>query len=90
MDDPSSTHVPDPLQEALIRRMKAAGTNPNQVAEQLAGKVSRSHVCDYLTRRKSMGSHKVWHLIALLAPDVWALMASHSAPPGSKTDGARQ
>lgn len=46
--------------------MKELGLNPNQIAEHLDGQVSRSHVCDYLTRRASIGSHKLQHLLEAL------------------------
>src|SRR5581483_10313945 len=41
----------DAIQDTCIARMTALGLNPHQLAEMLDGKVSRSHVCDYLTRR---------------------------------------
>ncbi len=56
----------DAIQERCIAQMRSLGLNPNQVAEQLDGKVSRSHVCDYLTRRASMGSHKLQWVLQVL------------------------
>lgn len=56
----------DAIQDQCIARMESLGLNPNQVAEQLDGRVSRSHVCDYLTRRASIGSHKLQHLLDVL------------------------
>jgi hypothetical protein len=56
----------DAIQSACIARMEALDLNPNRVAELLDGRVSRAHVCDYLSRRSSMGSHKLQHLLAVL------------------------
>lgn len=57
----------DHIQNQCIERMEQLGLNPNQIAETLDGKVSRSHVCDYLTRRASMGSHKLQHVLTALS-----------------------
>lgn len=56
----------DKIQEQCIKRMEAMGLNPNRVAELVGATISRTHVCDYLTRRKSMGSHKLQHLLVAL------------------------
>jgi hypothetical protein len=56
----------DAIQDRCIEQMTKLGLNPNKVAEMLDGQVSRSHVCDYLTRRASIGSHKLQHLLGAL------------------------
>ncbi len=56
---------PDKIQEQCIRRMRRLGLNPNLVAAK-AAEVSRTHVCDYLSRRKSMGSHKLQYVLRAL------------------------
>ena len=56
----------DEIQATIIRRMESLGMNPNQVAEMVEGKVSRGHVCDYLTRKSGMGTHKAQHLMKAL------------------------
>lgn len=56
----------DRIQEQCIKRMETMGLNPNRVAELVGETISRTHVCDYLTRRKSMGSHKLQHLLPVL------------------------
>ena len=56
----------DEIQSAIIARMVHLGLNPNQVAEMVEGKVSRGHVCDYLTRKSGMGTHKAQHLMKAL------------------------
>lgn len=61
-DDPRR----DAIQDLCIARMLSLGLNPNRVAAMLDGKVSRVHVCDYLSRRASMGSHKLQHLLPAL------------------------
>lgn len=63
---PKPTGEPDSIQSACIARMEALELNPNRVAEMLEGQVSRAHVCEYLTRKSSMGSHKLQHLLAAL------------------------
>jgi hypothetical protein len=59
-------NLTDAIQEQCIARMEALGLNPNQVAVRLEGQVSRVHVCDYLSRRSGMGSHKLQHLLDVL------------------------
>lgn len=59
----------DTIQEQCIARMKELGLNPNQVAERLPN-MSRTHVCDYLSRRSSMGSHKLQHLLKILQLEI--------------------
>jgi len=56
----------DKIQEQCIKRMETLGLNPNKVAELVGDKISRVHVYDYLSRRKSMGSHKLQHLLPAL------------------------
>ena len=56
----------DEIQSTIIKRMESLGMNPNQVAEMVEGKVSRGHVCDYLTRKSGMGTHKAQHLMKAL------------------------
>lgn len=55
----------DSIQDICIARMESLQLNPNKVAEMLPA-MSRTHVCDFLSRRKSMGSHKLQHLMAVL------------------------
>ena len=56
----------DKIQDQCIARMEELGLNPNRVSELVEGSVSRMHVYDYLTRKKSMGSHKLQHVLAAL------------------------
>lgn len=56
----------DAIQDACIARMAALDLNPNQVADKLDGRVSRTHVCDFLSRRASLGTHKLQHLLPAL------------------------
>lgn len=56
----------DAIQERCIKSMIRLGMNPNQVADAVEGKIARSHVCDFLTRRASIGSHKLQHLLPVL------------------------
>ncbi len=60
----------DDIQERCIASMLKLGMNPNQVADAVGGKIARSHVCDFLTRRASIGSHKLQHLLPVLKLDI--------------------
>jgi hypothetical protein len=60
----------DEIQEACIARMKELGLNSNRVAAMVDGKVSRRHVCDYLSHRSGMGTHKAQHLMRALGLQV--------------------
>lgn len=62
----------DVIQDTCIARMESLGLNPNKVFELLDGKVSRSHINDYLTRRASIGSHKLQYLLAALNLEIIA------------------
>ena len=60
----------DSIQERCIAQMLKLGMNPNQVADAVEGKIARSHVCDFLTRRASIGSHKLQHLLPVLKLEI--------------------
>jgi hypothetical protein len=55
----------DLIQERCISAMQALGLNASQVAQRVR-LISRTHVTDFLARRKSMGSHKLQHLLPAL------------------------
>lgn len=55
----------DKIQDLCIARMEHLRLNPSKVAELLPA-MSRTHVCDFLSRRKSMGSHKLQYLVKAL------------------------
>jgi hypothetical protein len=59
----------DELQDACIKRMEELKLTPFQVSKLLPD-VGQAHVMDYLTRKKSMGSHKVCALIKALGLEV--------------------
>ena len=56
----------DWVQAAVIRRAEKLGLTSYAIAKASGGAVSEDHVCDYLTRRKSMGSHKLQHVLKAL------------------------
>ena len=58
--------IVDSIQERCIAKMQALKLNPNQVATRVNGRVNRSHVCDFLSRRAGMGSHKLQHVLTAL------------------------
>ena len=60
----------DAIQERCIARMHELSLNPNRVAELVGDRISRAHVCDYLSRRSGMGTHKVQHLLAALGLEI--------------------
>jgi hypothetical protein len=67
----------DAIQESCIARMQALGLdNPRQVWLRLGdtdaarnARCSYVHVNNYLTRKASMGSHKLQHVIRALGGD---------------------
>ena len=56
----------DWIQAACIERAKELRLNASEIARLTEGAVSDDHVRDYLTRRKSMGSHKLQHVLKVL------------------------
>lgn len=62
----------DWIQEAVIARAAELGLTAYALAKLTGGAVSEDHVKDYLERRKSMGSHKLQHLLAALGLTVTA------------------
>lgn len=60
----------DWIQEAAIRRAESLGLTAYTIAAGTGGAVSEDHVRDYLTRRKSMGSHKLQHVLRVLGLDL--------------------
>jgi hypothetical protein len=59
----------DELQDRLIVAMNAKGMTPLDVAK-LVPSLSQKHVCDYLSRRSSMGSHKISLLLKALSLEI--------------------
>jgi hypothetical protein len=56
----------DWLQSVVIDRAKELGLTAYAIAKLTGWAVSEDHVQAYLTRRKSMGSHKLQHVLAAL------------------------
>ncbi len=56
----------DWIQDAVIARAAALGMTAYAIAQASNGAVSDDHVQAYLTRRKSMGSHKLQHVLSAL------------------------
>jgi hypothetical protein len=56
----------DEIQETCIARSEALGLSSYAIAQATGGEVSEDHVRAYLTRRKSMGSHKLQHVLKAL------------------------
>jgi hypothetical protein len=65
----------DRLQDALIKRMQALNLTPVGVTALIPG-ISQAHVIDYLTRRKSMGSHKIQWIMEVLGLEVRPITAT--------------
>jgi hypothetical protein len=59
-------HRGDWLQEAVIAQATALDVTAYEIAKRTGGAVSEDHVRDYLTRKKSMGSHKLQHVLSVL------------------------
>ena len=56
----------DWIQEAVIFRARELGLNSLAISKAIGGAVSDDHVRAYLTREKSMGSHKLQHVLSVL------------------------
>jgi hypothetical protein len=56
----------DWVQARVIARAAELGLTAYAVAKLTGGAVSEDHVHAYLTRRKSMGSHKLQHVLRAL------------------------
>jgi hypothetical protein len=56
----------DWIQQTVIDRASALGLSAYAIAQRTAGAVSADHVLAYLARRKSMGSHKLQHVLTAL------------------------
>jgi hypothetical protein len=62
----------DWLQEAVIEKADKLGLTSYAIAKATGNAVSEDHVRDYLTRKKSMGSHKLQHVLRVLFLDKFA------------------
>lgn len=67
-----SPDLTDWIQERVIARTKERGLTAYAIAQMTGGKVSHDHVKDFLERRKSMGSHKLQHILLALEIDLAA------------------
>ena len=56
----------DWIQERVIARAAELQLTAYAIAKRTDGAVSPDHVQDYLQRRKSMGSHKLQHVLNVL------------------------
>jgi hypothetical protein len=67
----------DEIQSAVIARVRELGLTAYAVAKATGGAVSEDHVRAYLSRQKSMGSHKLQHIFRALGLTVQV----NSVPP---------
>lgn len=67
----------DWIQAAVIARAAELDLTAYAIAKATGGKVSEDHVRDYLTQRKSMGSHKLQHVLDVLG----LAIATAGTPP---------
>lgn len=63
---PSKEDLSDWIQDAVIARAEKLGLSSYAIAQATGGKVSEDHVRAYITRSKSMGSHKLQHVLQAL------------------------
>jgi len=56
----------DWIQAAVIQQAEGMGLSAYAIAKATGWAVSEDHVRDFLTRRKSMGSHKLQHVLSVL------------------------
>jgi hypothetical protein len=71
---PLPTDQHDWIQDAVIARAKVLGLTAYAIAQRTDGRVSADHVQAYLTRRKSMGSHKLQHVLWALGLQLVAMV----------------
>lgn len=60
----------DWIQSRVIARANELGLTAYAIAQKTGGRVSNDHVKDYLERRKSMGSHKLQHVLTVLGLEI--------------------
>jgi len=60
----------DWIQSAVIAEAKRQGLTAYAIAKATDSSVSEDHVRAYLTRKKSMGSHKLQHVLRVLKFDL--------------------
>lgn len=63
----------DWVQQIVAARARELGMTAYRIAKETGGAVSQDHVQDYLTGKKSMGSHKLQHVLRVLKLDVVSL-----------------
>lgn len=56
----------DEIQEIVIARVARLGLTSYAIAKSSDWAVSEDHVRAYITRRKSMGSHKLQHVLRVI------------------------
>lgn len=56
----------DTIQETVIAQAKKLGLTSYAIAKSTDGAVSEDHVRAYILREKSMGSHKLQHVLRVL------------------------
>jgi hypothetical protein len=78
------TDLTDAIQEACIQRAAELGISHSQIATELGDLISADHTLDYLSRRKSMGSHLLQHLLARLG-----LTVTTADKPAAPTESNR-
>lgn len=72
VEDTRPADPSDWIQSAVIARAAKLDLTSYAIAKLTGGAVSEDHVRDYLTRRKSMGSHKLQHCLRVLGLTVRA------------------
>lgn len=70
MNQKKSPDQRDWIQDAVIRRAEQLDLTSYAIAQMAGGAVSADHVRAYLTRQKSMGSHKLQHVLRALGLEV--------------------
>jgi hypothetical protein len=74
----------DWIQETVIQRAATLGLTAYKVAQATGGAVSEEHVRNYLQRRKSMGSHKLQHVLDALGLAIAPPTTPHTRPPTTR------
>lgn len=66
MTQPKADERADWIQARVIARARELDLTAYAIAKLTVGAVSQQHVSDYFSRRSSMGSHKLQHVLRVL------------------------
>lgn len=79
----------DWIQARVIARARDLGLTSGAIARRIGGLVSENHIRCYLGKTKSMGSHKLQHVLSALGLTIEEMAPATAPPdePGDRWDG---